>query len=87
MDSILEIKQETAEMIAAQARAHGLPVDDYLRALLQSRTAEAGELPLCARATPAELAQAYVEWAASHDPKTAVVLDDRRESIYEDEVH
>lgn len=34
MRSELEIKPDTAEMIAAHASAHGLSVDEYLKSLL-----------------------------------------------------
>jgi hypothetical protein len=76
-------KTETAEMIAAQARARGLYVDDYL-SLLPPGDGEAQEKLLYSRATPEELARAYAEWAASHKPNSPFVLDDSRESLYDD---
>jgi len=86
MHPILEqIKTETAEMISAEARARGLSVDDYLRSLLPPGARETEEKPLYARVSPQELAEAYAEWAGSHNPNTPVVLDDSRQSIYEDE--
>lgn len=85
MSAPFEIKPETAEMLAAQAKAHGLSVDDYLRSLLPPRNVHAEEKPLYETATPKELARAYIEWAASHDPNTPVVLDDSREVIYGDD--
>ncbi|MCI0486542.1 MAG: hypothetical protein L0229_08065 [Blastocatellia bacterium] len=36
MPATLEIEKETAEMLAAQAEARGLSVDDYLRSLLKA---------------------------------------------------
>lgn len=81
----LEIKPETAEMLAAQAKAQGMSVDDYLRSLLPPTNGHSEEKPLYETATPGRLAQAYVEWAASHDQNTPVVLDDSREVIYGDD--
>ena len=85
MSSILDqIKPETAQMIAAEARARGLSVEDYLKSLLPETNGEA-EKPLYETATPEELAQAYVDWAESHDRSTPPLsLEDiGRESIYE----
>jgi len=86
MHRVLEqVKSETAEMIAAQARERGLSVDDYLRSLLPVGDGRPeGKPPLYESATPEELALAYARWAAGHNPNTPVVPDDRRESIYED---
>jgi hypothetical protein len=85
MHRVLEqIKADTAETIAAQARERGLSVDDYLRTLLPADNGQDEKKPFYATATPDELALAYAAWAASHSPNTPVVLDDRRQSIYED---
>jgi hypothetical protein len=84
MSTLLEIEPETAEILASQARALGLSIDEYLRMI--ARTNErAEEKPFYQSATPQELAQAYVEWVASHRPSSHVVLDDRREVIYGDD--
>ena len=86
MHRVLEqVKSDTAEIIAAQAQERGLSVDEYLRTLLPPEYAQTEEKPFYARATPEELALAYAAWAASHSPNTPVVLDDSRQSIYEDE--
>jgi len=81
MSTQLEIKPETAEMLAAQAKELGMSSDEYLRSLL-GRTNRQTEEPLYETATPDELAAAFREWAASHAVLT-VVADDSRESIYE----
>jgi hypothetical protein len=79
-----EIKPETAQILAAQAKARGLSVDEYLRTLLpETQTGE--QRPLYETASPDELADAIIEWAKSHDPNTPVVLDDSREAIYDDD--
>jgi hypothetical protein len=84
MNTPLEIEPETAEILASQARALGLSIDEYLKSLLARTKERAEEKPFCESATPEELARAYVEWAASHRPSSHVVLDDRRELIYGD---
>jgi hypothetical protein len=83
MHRILEqIRPETAELLAAQARALGLSVDDYLSTLLPSANRQGEEKPLYERATPEEWTRALREWAASHRV-LPVIADDSRESIYE----
>jgi hypothetical protein len=77
-----EIKPETAELLAAQARALGLSVDEYLRTLLPVGNGERQEKPLYETATPEEWAKAFREWAASHRV-LPIIADDTRESIYE----
>ncbi|HEY3135385.1 MAG TPA: hypothetical protein VGL29_04985 [Blastocatellia bacterium] len=85
MSTLLEIEPETAEILASQARALGLSIDEYLRTLIARTNERAEEKPFYQSATPQELAQAYVEWVASHRPSSHVVLDDRREVIYGDD--
>ena len=82
MPTPLDIKPETAEMLAAQARFHGLSVDDYLRTLLPPSNRDFEAKPLHESATPEEWVRAFREWAASH-PVLSVIADDSRESIYE----
>jgi hypothetical protein len=77
----LEIKPETAEMLAAQARARGLSVDDYLRTLLPSTNGDL-EPPLYQAATPEDWVRAFREWAASHAALPSIA-DDSREGIYQ----
>ena len=45
MPATLEIEKETAEMLAAQAEARGMSVDDYLRSLLSDKSAPKEEVP------------------------------------------
>ncbi len=84
MSTPFEIEPETAEILASQARALGLSIDEYLRSLLARTNDRAKEKPFYESATPEELARAYVEWAASHRPNSPVILDDSREVIYGD---
>jgi len=82
MSTQLEIKPETAEMLAAQAKELGMSSDEYLRSLLGRTNRQTEERPLYETATPDELAEAFREWAASH-AVLSVIADDSRESIYE----
>ena len=81
MSAPFEIKTETAEILAAQAKEHGLSVDDYLRSVLPLTNAREGEQPPYQTATPAAWVRAFREWAASH-PVLPVEADDSRESVY-----
>jgi hypothetical protein len=83
MNRILEqIKPETAELLASQARALGLSVDDYLRTLLPPVNGQGDEKPLYETASPEEWTRAFHQWATSHKV-LPVIADDSRESIYE----
>ncbi|HXG91094.1 MAG TPA: hypothetical protein VNN73_01840 [Blastocatellia bacterium] len=82
MSSIFEeIKPETAELIAAQAKARGLSVDDYLRSLLPEDAEQAQSPPLYETAKPEELASAFAQWVKDHAVK-GIIADDSRENIY-----
>ncbi|HYJ86926.1 MAG TPA: hypothetical protein VEW46_12765 [Pyrinomonadaceae bacterium] len=83
MSAPVEIKPETAELLAAQAEARGLSVDDYLRTLLPPTNGEAVERPLYESATPEEWVDAFRKWAAGH-PLQLVIADDSREGIYQE---
>jgi hypothetical protein len=82
MSAPVEIKPETVELLAAQARAQGLSVDDYLRSLLPTTNGSTDEEPLYQSATPEDWVRVFREWAANH-PVRPVTADDSRESIYE----
>lgn len=82
MSAPLEIKPETAELLAAQARAHNLSVDDYLKSLLPQTNGDIEEKPLYQSANPEEWVDAFREWAASH-PVLQETADDSRERMYE----
>jgi hypothetical protein len=82
MSAPVEIKPETAELLAAQAKAADLSVDDYVRSLLPRTNGDVDENPLYQSATPEEWVDAFREWAASH-PVLQATADDSRESIYQ----
>ena len=81
MFSPLEIKPETAEMLAAQAKSRGLSVDAYLRTLLPSANGDLEESHFYRSATPEEWVRAFRMWATSHAALPAIA-DDSRDSIY-----
>lgn len=82
MSAPIEIEPETAELLAAEARARGLSIDDYLRTLLPTTNGGPNETPLYESATREEWVHAFREWAASH-PVLAEAADDSRDRIYE----
>lgn len=51
---------------------------------VKGRDAAPRPAPFYETATPQERAQAFREWAQSHAAETPVILDDRREILYED---
>jgi len=69
-------------MLAAQARHHGLSVDEYLRFLLPQANDESDEKPLYESATLEEWVHAFHGWAANHAVLPAIA-DDSRETIYQ----
>lgn len=88
MNGILEqVKPETATMIAHLANARNLSIDDFLRSILPlDEIGVEEEKPLYETATPAELAQAFLAWANSHDRNSpGLTLEGvSRETIYGD---
>jgi len=82
MAVILELKPEVEERIAAEAKALGLSVEDYIQRKLEgSTTAEPNTLPF------EEWMEKWNEWLHSHDYIKAPPLSDEainRESIYRD---
>jgi hypothetical protein len=86
MTVTIELKPEVEERAKAEAAARGLPVEDYLEAVIESQLANgAGGQRIAENSTPAQRARAWEEWAAGHSPDTPVVLNDSREAIYGDD--
>ncbi|MEP7342200.1 MAG: hypothetical protein ABI977_31010 [Acidobacteriota bacterium] len=86
-----QIKPETAELLAIEAEANGLSVDEYLRNLLphsngtakvEKENEEKEEL------TPQEKARRWVEFVDKYSVRVDHFVDDSRESVYtrEDEL-
>jgi hypothetical protein len=76
----IQVDPSTAQMLRAlqvKAEAQGKTLDELLQPLIEENgTHTVFEL------TPAERANAFREWANSHDPNTPVILDDSRDAIY-----
>lgn len=79
MSSTIEVPPDIAAKIEAQAQARGVPVDVYLRMLIEEQE---GKKIL----SPQEKARLWREWAASHSHNTPLLSDEAisRESIYEE---
>ena len=80
MAATLEIEKETAETLAALAKAKGISIDAYLRLLLESKTASEATTA----SSPQERAKLWREWVDSHSIKAPPLSDYAltRESIY-----
>lgn len=81
MPSTLELPSDVAAKIAAQAAARGVPIEEYLRLLVEEQAAKAEPHP---EPSPQEKARLWREWAESHNPDTPLLSDEAisRESIY-----
>lgn len=78
----IELKPELERRAKAEAEALGLPVENYLEAVIESQLAGSETTE---NSTPAERGRAWEAWAASHSPDTPVILRDDREAIYGDD--
>jgi hypothetical protein len=85
MTVTIELKPEIEERIKSEAAALGLPVEDYIESVIESRLTNGGREVALENSTPADRARAWEMWAASHDPGTPVILDDSREALYGDD--
>lgn len=82
MNTVLEqIKPETVELLAAEAQASGLSIDEYLRNLLLPYNDANGSTEKKEELTPQEKAQRWREFVEKHSVR-GVIADDSRESIY-----
>lgn len=81
----LTLTPELEQRVRQEAARHGQDADAYALSLLQ--TALPADYDYHA-ATPAERAQAYLDWANSHpvNPSAPLLSDEalRRENMYED---
>lgn len=85
----VKVDRDAAEILQAlqeKAEAQGVTLGALLRPLVENGDAPKEEQPLYETASPEELAQAYLDWANSHDPTIPPLslADMSRESIYED---
>jgi hypothetical protein len=83
MIAVLEqIKPETAELLAIQAEANHLSVDEYLRNLLPHSNGAAEVKAEKEELTPQEKARRWVEFVEKYSVRVNHFVDDSRESIY-----
>jgi hypothetical protein len=84
MSSILDqIKPDTAETIAAEARARGLSVDDYLKSLLPQSNGDYGSV-YESKLSLTEVDQLLDELAEGGDNLMPLPSDFSRKDIYHD---
>lgn len=83
MIAVLEqIKPETAELLAHEAEANHLSVDEYLRSLLPHSNGAAKAEEAKEELTPQEKARRWSEWVDKNAVSVNHFVDDSRESIY-----
>lgn len=81
------LKPETIQRLAVAAAAKGFDsIDEFVELNFPDFNDQVKERPLYETATPEEWAQAFSDWARSHDATIPpLTLEDiSRESIYED---
>lgn len=88
MTLILDLTPEQEETLRQRAAQQGQSAEHYALRLLDEYLASLPPVPdtrpFYETATREERLAALKEWADSLDPNTPVLLDDRREIIYED---
>lgn len=85
MTVTIELSDEKAAAVKAQAAALGLTVEEWLRQLAEQSAVYPSIVHL-QKTDPEEWARQFHEWVDSHDPNTPVLSDEAmsRESIYPD---
>jgi plasmid stability protein len=88
MTPTLNLSPEQEAALRIRATVNGRGADEYALELLDKTLAAPPEgqetRPFYETATAEEWIAAWHEWANSHDLNGPVLLDDRREIIYED---
>ena len=87
MNVTIELSDEKAAALKAQAEAHGLTVERWLERIAEQHVQPASIAHL-QKTNPKEWALQFDAWVDSHDPKTPVLSDEAmsRESIYPDRI-
>jgi hypothetical protein len=87
MTVTIELSDEKAAALRAQAEAHGLTVERWLEQIAEQH-AQPVSIAHLQKTNPEEWARQFRAWADSHDPNTPVLSDEAmsRESIYPDRV-
>jgi hypothetical protein len=83
MTVTLDLKPEVEERIAAEAKARGLSVEDYILGVLEKETTN-GESSFALTATPEEWRKTFLEWVNTERPAHPPLSDEAisRDSIY-----
>lgn len=85
MNLTIELSDEQAAALRAQAEAQGLTVEQWLRRIADQHV-QPTSIAHLQRTDPKEWARQFRAWADSHDPSTPVLSEEAmsRESIYPD---
>ena len=85
MQVSIELSEEQAALVKAQAEAQGLSVEHWLQGIAGGHV-PADSIAHLQSTDPAEWARQFHEWANGHDRTTPLLSDESisRESIYPD---
>ncbi len=85
MNLTIELADEKAAVLKAQAEARGLTVERWL-AQIAEQFVQPVSIAHLQKTNPEEWARQFDAWVDSHDPNTPVLSDEAmsRESIYSD---
>ena len=89
MNLTIELSDEKAAALKAQAAAHGLTVERWVEQIAEQHAeAQPASIAHLQKTDPKEWARRFHEWAESHDRTTPLLSDEaaRRESIYPDRI-
>ncbi len=87
MNVTIELSEEKAAALKAQADAQGLTIERWLEQIAEQHVQPVSIAHL-QKTNPKEWARQFDAWVDSHDPNTPVLSDEAmsRESIYPDRI-
>jgi hypothetical protein len=87
MNVTIELSDEKAAALKAQAEAHGLTVERWLEQIADQHV-QPVSIARLQKTDPKEWGRQFDAWVDSHDPNTPVLSDEAmsRESIYSDRI-
>ena len=87
MNVTIELSEEKAAALKAQADAQGLTIERWLEQIAEQHVQPVSIAHL-QKTNPKEWARQFDTWVDSHDPNTPVLSDEAmsRESIYPDRI-
>ena len=87
MNVTIELSEEKAAALKAQADAQGLTIERWLEQIAEQHVQPVSIAHL-QKTNPKEWARQFDAWVNSHDPNTPVLSDEAmsRESIYPDRI-